>query len=281
MKIDVSETMIVMEHTGLYGYLFEQFLHSLKISFCKISAREILRSSGLVRGKTDKVDAARIALYGKQFYDKLRPIEHVSEHVNQLRFLHATRDRLVKQKASLLCSMEEYKNIGLKAANPVMRSQSRILKALEKEIERLNDAIEKTVSADEEVKKNITLLKSVIGVGDVVAVATVIKTENFKKFNNARKFSCFCGTAPFEHRSGTSIRGKTRVSHLADKSMKSLLDLAAKSAIMHDPELKAFYQRKTQEGKPKMSTINVVRNKIIYRMFAVIKRGTPYQKIVA
>ena len=80
-------------------------------------------------------------------------------------------------------------------------------------------------------------------------------------------------------RSGTSIRGKTKVSHLADKDMKTLLDLAAKSAIQYDKELREYYLRRIAAGKSKMSTINIVRNKILYSMFAVINRQTPYQPI--
>src|SRR5207249_1700630 len=122
--------------------------------------------------------------------------------------------------------------------------------------------------------RNYTLLQSIIGVGPVLALAVIIKTRNFTLFATARKFSCHCGCAPFAHTSGTSIRGKTKVSHLADKHLKTLLDLAAKTAIQHDKELKAYYQRRLEMGKSKMSTINIVRNKIIYRMFAVINRGT-------
>jgi transposase len=110
----------------------------------------------------------------------------------------------------------------------------------------------------------------------VLALVAIIKTHNFTRFPNARKFACFCGTAPFEHSSGTSIKKKSRVSHLADKKMKSLLDLSAKSAIQYDKELREYYLKRTEGGKSKMSTINIVRNKILYRMFAVIKRQTPF-----
>lgn len=281
LKVDISEVMIVMEHTGLYGYLLEEFLHSADISFAKVNAVEIKRSIGMVRGKSDKIDAARIADYGIRCFQKLRPSKKPSASMKQLQLLHSTRDRLVKQKASLQCSIKEYRNIGLKPTDHVMKSQLQILRALQKEIKNLDQAIKKTIASDEEISRNVTLLKSVKAVGDVLAVATVIKTDNFQKFTNGRKFSCFCGTAPFEHTSGTSIRSKPRVSHLADKSMKTLLDLSAKCGIVHDPELKEFYRRRLEAGKSKMSTINVVRNKIIYRMFAVIKRGTPFQQLAA
>jgi len=66
------------------------------------------------------------------------------------------------------------------------------------------------------------------------------------------------------------------VSHLADKQMKTLMDLSAKSAIQYDKELRDYYLKRIENGKSKMSTINIVRNKILYRMFAVIKRQTPF-----
>lgn len=91
-----------------------------------------------------------------------------------------------------------------------------------------------------------------------------------------RKYACYCGTAPFEYSSGTSIRGRTKVSQMANKKMKALFNLAARSAIQHDPELKLYFRKRMDNGANGMSTINIIRNKIIHRVIAVIKRGTPY-----
>src|SRR5688500_18801041 len=71
LKINCSEIMIVMEHTGLYGYVFEEFLHAKGIAFTKVAALQIQRSIGVVRGKTDKIDARRIAEYGTVHHSKL------------------------------------------------------------------------------------------------------------------------------------------------------------------------------------------------------------------
>lgn len=89
----------------------------------------------------------------------------------------------------------------------------------------------------------------------------------------------YCGTAPFPNRSGTSKRGKTKVSHLANKKAKILLDLCAKSALQHNPEMKMYYKRRLESGKTEMETINVIRNKLLSRVFAVVKRGTQYVDI--
>ena len=105
---------------------------------------------------------------------------------------------------------------------------------------------------------------------------TIVYTNNFTRFKTSRQFASYCGVAPFTNSSGTSLRGKTKVSNLANKKLKSLPDMSAKTAIQFSPEMKTFYERRQEMGKSKMSTINIIRNKIISRMFAVVKRQSPY-----
>jgi transposase len=278
-SIDLSEVMIVMEHTGLYSYQLEQFLHQNGISFTKVSALAIKRSFGLVRGKSDKIDARRIARYAFEKQDCLGEDQPVGQNLTMLQRLHSTRERLVKTRASYITAVnEEREAYQLTKADIVIAAQLKVIKSLDQQIQKLEDEIQAIVQTDEEVNKNYGLLQSIKGVGPVVALATIIKTGNFTRFRNARKFACFCGTAPFEHTSGTSIRGKTKISSLRDKKMKTLLDLAAKAAIQYDKELHDYFMKRVATGKSTKSTRNIVRNKIIYRMFAVIKRQTPYQE---
>jgi transposase len=275
-NIDLSQTMIVMEHTGLYSYQFEIFLHKHHICFCKINALLIKRSIGIVRGKTDKLDAKRIAAYGFEKKEKLAADVPVSNALKRLQMLYATRERLVRHRAALSCAMKEYKHIGLPGKDLIMQSQQQLVKNFDRQIKRLMTEMEAIIEGQKELEQNYNLLLTIKGVGKIVALITIIKTHNFTRFSNARKFACFCGTAPFEHSSGTSIKRKSRVSPLADRKMKTLLDLAAKSAIQNDKELRTYFLKRTEAGKPKMSTINIVRNKILYRMFAVVKRQTPF-----
>lgn len=277
--IDPSEVMIVMEHTGLYSYQLEQFLHQNGISFTKVSALAIKRSLGLVRGKSDKIDARRIARYAFEKKDCLREDQPVSENLLKLQRLHSARERLVKYRAACTTAVnEEQEAFGLKQTDIVIAAQHKVIKALDQQIQKLESEIQAIVQTDRDIQKNYFLLQSIKGVGPVVALATIIKTGNFNRFTNPRKFACFCGTAPFEHTSGSSIRGKTRISSLRDKKMKKLLDLSAKSASQWDKELHEYFEKRIAIGKSIKSTRNIIRNKIIYRMFAVIKRQTPYQE---
>ncbi|MBQ4038481.1 MAG: IS110 family transposase [Bacteroidaceae bacterium] len=93
---------------------------------------------------------------------------------------------------------------------------------------------------------------SVDGVRPVVALNMIVITEAFTRFNNARQFNCFAGLAPFQYMSGSSQPSKARVSHRADKSIKSLLHLSAVSVIGRKTgDMKQYYLRKVEQGKNK------------------------------
>nr|WKN34457.1 IS110 family transposase [Tunicatimonas sp. TK19036] len=141
-----------------------------------------------------------------------------------------------------------------------------------------------TIQEDEKMKKHLQLLRSVPGIGLITAAALILATNNFTAFTDSRKFvarrtASYCGTAPFKHQSSTSYQGKTRISQYANKRIKALLTNGANSAIQHDQEIRAYYQRKIEEGKPKMVVINAVRVKLINRAFATVKRGTDFVKL--
>ena len=276
-RINYSDIMIVMEHTGLYSYHLEKFLHQHQISFTKVSALAIKRSLGLIRGKNDKVDAQRIARYGFEKKDVLVTADRPNEIIKRLQMLHSTRDHLVKHRASLKCAVKEYQNV-IKQSDLIIQSQLALIKNFTQQIKKIEAEIAVLIKKDQALNQNFQLLITIKSVGKVIATSTIIKTGNFTRFTSARKFACYCGTAPFEHSSGKSIRHKTRISHLADKEIKTLLDQSAKSAIQYDKELREYYLRRITGGKSKMSTINIVRNKILFRMFAVIKRQTPFSE---
>lgn len=93
---------------------------------------------------------------------------------------------------------------------------------------------------------------------------------------NVKQLACYCGVAPFTHTSGTSVRGRTRTSSFANMALKKTLHLAAMSSTQYVPDLKQYFERKVAEGKSKMCVINAIRNKLLHRVLAVVKRGTPY-----
>ncbi|QCK15040.1 transposase [Mangrovivirga cuniculi] len=113
-------------------------------------------------------------------------------------------------------------------------------------------------------------------VREQTAYQLICTTNGFENFTNWRQLACYAGVAPFEYSSGSSIKGKTRVSHYADKQLKSLLNMCALSSKKYDPQMKNYFDRKIKEGKNKMLVLNNIRCKLLSRVFAVINRQTPY-----
>ena len=274
--------LIVMEHTGRYSLRFENFLRTYGIGYCKLSALQIKRSLGVIRGKSDKIDAERIAEYGWLRRDQLQCDAILSDKLTALQEILSLRLKLVRDRSGYINRFKELQSSGCcTKTDQLGKVHLHIISVLTKHIVELEARMKALIKSDEKLNKDCRLLISIKGVGWIIACYMICKTKDFTSFANARKFNCYAGIAPFEHQSGSSIKGRSRVSHLANKKAKSLINLAASTAIQHDPELKAYYQRKIAEGKARMCCLNSVRAKLVARMFAVIKRQTPYQILQA
>ena len=154
---------------------------------------------------------------------------------------------------------------------------SKSIRAIEKDIEGVEEKLKQIIDDDDHLKKIFNLATSVAGIGFVTAVNLIIHTNEFKMLTDVRKLACYCGIAPFEYSSGT-IRGKRRVHPMANKKLKTNLHMGALTSVKVDPGLKQYYERKVAEGKNKMSVLNAVKNKLLARVLAVVKRGVPYEK---
>ncbi len=277
-----KETLLfVFEHTGLYSHNLAIYLSTKEFNFLMVPGLEIKRSLGIARGKDDKIDAGKIARYAYRLRDEISPTTLPSDEIRNLKHLLSLRDRMVKQRAGYKASLKEMKRVLKRSENSVLfTSQESLIATLDKQIDKMDNQMDEMILQNKQLKRQYDLITSIKGIGPQIALYVIATTEGFLKFNTSRSFASYCGIAPFPNTSGTSIRGKTKVSNLANKKMKSLFDLAAKSAIQHNQEMKLYYHKRTGEGKSKMSTINIIRNKLLARIFAVVKRDSPYVDIM-
>ena len=275
-KIRLEDCLFCMEHTGTYGLLIFAWLSKAGVDFCVEPGMKIKRSMGMARGKNDKVDARRIADYASTNRAKLTPFQMPSSLLLQIKQFLTYRDQQTKIKVSLknsLKSHDQYQRVsGVQGISDEIQKQ---IEECDQRIDRIDIQIIDLIKTDETLKKNFDLATSVKGIGLVIAAFMLVTTNNFTSFENGRKYACYTGIAPFENTSG-KYRGKTRVSHLANKRVKTLLSNGANSARKWDPELRAYYARKMEEGKEHKLVINSIRCKMVNRVFAVIKRKTPY-----
>lgn len=273
-----KQTIFVFEHTGHYSLQLSSALSKLERMYVEVSGLEVKRSLGLSRGKDDKIDAAKIARYAYRLKEELEPTQALPENLQSIKRLLSLRDRLVKQRAGFKASLKEEKRVLKQKDNKtLLDTQQQMIDLLSGKIEKIENEMDRIIKESEELDEIHQLITSIKGVGSQTALYMIVYTAGFTKFEKWRKFASYCGIAPFPNSSGTSIRGRTKVNHLANKKIKSLLDLCAKTALQYNPEIKQYYNRRTEEqGKNRMSTINVIRNKLLSRIFAVVKRGTPY-----
>jgi transposase len=254
-----------------------EWLVSQQISCREENALLISRSMGLRRGKDDKVDARDICLYAFRHRDSLKPTQLTKSAITRLKKLLSRRSFIVRQKHACQVSLKEQKVELEPALYQILSDQNdRLIELYNEQLKDIEQLIRQTIKQDPVMKKNDQLAQSVKGIGPVISAFILAYTHNFERFDNARSFACYSGIAPFPNRSGTSLKGKTRVSPLANKKIKALLSNGANSAIAFDKELKAYYQRKRAEGKEYGTVLNAVKNKLVQRVFAVIKRQTPY-----
>ena len=279
-KVDINECLICMEHTGAYGLLLFAWLSQTGIDYCVEPGLEIKRSIGITRGKSDRVDARRIADYAYTHVEKLKLFKFPSTLMIQIKQSLTYREQMVKIKTALknsLKSHNEYQKVS--GLIKISEQISQQIKEQEKNIKKIENQIVDLINTDKNVKKNFEMAKSVKGIGFVISAFMLVTTNNFTGFENGRKYACYAGVAPFEFVSGTSIRGKTKVSNLGNKKIKALLSNGANSACKYDLELNAYYKRKSKEGKDHKVIINAISCKLINRVFAVVKRQTPYVSI--
>ena len=276
-KLNSCETLFCMEHTGIYCRLLSFYLAENNYCVWVEMPVNIIRSLGLQRGKSDHVDAARIAVYACRNKDKANLWQPPREIILDIKDLLALRDRLIESRNKLQQPIKELEATGhLQTAKMIEDSCKESLSALNKEIQQIDDDLDKKIKSDKRLLKLFELVTSVVGVGKITALLLIYYTNEFSLFQNAKQLACYCGVAPFEHSSGTSVRGKPRVSHYANKQLKKLLHMGALSAIQTNEEISNYFQRKVSQGKNKMLVINAIRNKLLQRVCAVIRRGTPF-----
>jgi transposase len=274
------ELLIGFEHTGLYSELLMLFLASHNLPFTVIPGLELKRSLGIRRGKSDKADSKAIAEYLFEKREKIKLFKMPSRNLESIKKLASYRERLVKERTAYKTRLGEYQGIFTGEDFEVyVDSHQEVIDCLDKQLKKIESEIERLIKEDDGLSRQYRLINSIKGVGSQTAIMMIVLTKGFASFQNWRKFASYAGIAPFPNQSGTFV-GRTKTSKLANRRIKSLLTMCAVTAVQHNTEMKLYYEKRIKEGKNKMSTINIVRNKLVSRIFAVIERDSAYVDVL-
>lgn len=262
-----------LEATGDYGTSLATFLYENKIKVSVVNPARIkgFGASELSRTKTDKADSKLIARFCKAAVpDGWKP---TPAPVRKLQAL-VRRISALNGMLRMECNRRENADANIQA------SLDRIISLLKTEIEVVRQEIKDHVRSDDELKKQDALIQSVPGIG-AVSSNLILSFMSGKGFRKAKEVTAYLGLNPRHHQSGSSVRGKTRMSKMGDSRLRSALYMPALVALRYNPDIKAFGQRLLLAGKPRMLVVGAVMRKLIHIIFGVLKSGTAFSSRIA
>ncbi len=274
-NIDFSTVLVCCENTGVYGKPLERVCSKIDVALWVESAFKIKKATHDIRGKSDQKDARRIADYAMRYEDKRKDHEQLSDELSELKTLQKGRETLMKMRTMYSNQLKETKEFDPSTYKKLKAIYGPVLRTIEKQLQSVEENASELITQSSELKKSHELLATIPGIGNQNAIQLIIWTQNFSRFESAKQLACYAGVVPFPNQSGT-VKKRDRVSIHANKELKKIIHMAAISTISAKGEMRGYFDRKVAEGKSKMSVINAIRNKLIHRMIAVIKRGTPY-----
>jgi transposase len=266
-------SVCIMEVTGVYHYRLAVYIYESGIAVSVVNPIRIKRfmEMHLRRNKTDKADAEMICQYGmnqelsmwsppEEYLQKSRMImDHISSYIKSRTMfknrLHATKTH------AFSCSI-------------LTRKLEQTIRQLDKTISELEASLEELIKEHEQ--ENLTLLKQIPGLGQKTAIMLLILTEGFTRFDNAKQFSNFVGLAPIHRQSGSSVRGRSRISKQGNPLMRNLLFMCSFNACKCNKACKDLYERIVAKGKSKKLALIAVANKLIKQVFGIMNNKLNY-----
>jgi len=272
-----ENSLLVIENTGIYHRLIWQFCSDYGLPIYIGNAADLKWSFGIARTKNDKVDSMRLCDYSYKNREDLKPTPALNKNFIILKDLLTNRSKLVRQQNAIRQTIKELKISNDKATQKMLEAINKAaIDGLKKSIKLIEAEMRKMVKADPEVLANYTLMISVPGIGEITAIFILCCTNNFAIKISGKQLASYAGVVPCEHTSGTSVKGRNKVSHMANKELKSILSMGALSAVQAYPEFGDYYERKKNEGKHHNKIMNAIKNKMLLRVVSVVNSGTPY-----
>ena len=269
-KRQASSVHVCLEATGIYGLEVAQFLHEkgYRVSVVNPARIKGFAQSQMRRSKTDKLDAAVIAAFCQALQpDRWTPPEpawyELRALVRHIDDLQQTRQQQVNRLES--------------ATLPAVRDQlQQHITFIDAQIAQVKNQIKDHLKHFPHLKREVDLLKSIPGIGDLTAWRLLAEIGIISRFADIRQVVAFVGLDPTRHESGRSVRGGRHISRQGRASLRSALFMPALTAQRYNPLLHAFAQRLEANGKlPKQIVVAVMR-KLLHLAYGILKSGHPF-----
>lgn len=271
-KLDAA-SHCVMESTGYYHYLLASFLNDNGFNVSVVNPLSVKRfiQMKLGRVKTDKSDAEMICLYGQQV-ELILWKGHSKNHLECLQVIRLSAS-YIKQTTSLKNKIHAEKTLGT-PSKLVIGSLKRSLRTLRKELSLLEEKLVEMVKDNN--RELLSNIESIPGIGRKTAMMLIVLTDGFRNFENGGQLCSFAGLTPIIRESGSSVRGKARISKMGNKMLRNLLFMCSFTACKHNRACREIYTRIIAKGKSKKLALIAVCNKLLKQAFAIAKSGVIY-----
>jgi transposase len=227
----------------------------------------------LKTSKTDKLDAQMIRLYGESEQPELW--NPPSKLIIEATELHKLIDMLIKQRVALKNKLHGLSSKGINRS-PVLTSIRRQIRNLSNEITALEQKLEEVIK--EYQPDLLTRICSIPGIGKRTAIFLIVLTQGFEKFETSRQLISYFGLNPIIRESGSTVRGKSRISKTGNNHVRNLLFMCAFTACVHNKSCREIYQRIIAKGKSKKLALIAVANKLLKQALAIAKSGLYYDE---
>ncbi len=266
----------VMECTGVYHEQLAHFLYANEQEVSVVNPLIIKRySQMLLRSvKTDKADAEMICSYAKNNRAQLKLWKPLPSHISSCKDINGIVRLLIKQRTALKNKRHSLKHKGA-VGNRLLSSVDKSIKSVDRQIGEMEKMMEELVVEHETVLYN--QLKTIPGIGTKTAIFLIVVCNGFRDFENSKQVSSYLGLSPSIRSSGSSVRGKSRITKTGNNQLRSLLFLSSFSAYKYNPACKALFDRITEKGKSKKLALIAVANKLLKQAFALSKSGKMFE----
>lgn len=267
---EVSELHVCLEATGTYWEAVAEFLADTKHTVSVVNPAQVkaFGAASLVRTKTDQVDARLIAAFC--FAQNPQPWQAPPPALRELRALVTRRNALDAMRI-------QEKNRLLVARTAVREGVQAHLDYLDKAIGEIETAIRQKIDDDPGLKGQRKLLDSIPGLGEKTIPILLAYYGGPLRFDHARQAAAFAGLDPRQHESGSSVRGKPRLSKVGHALLRKALYMPAMVATTKTAWGRAFRDRLAASGKAPMVILGAMMRKLVHVAFGVLKSGKPFE----
>ncbi len=267
----------VMEATGVYHEALAYYLFDHKCSLSVVLPNKISNYFRTLEVKTITDDTASQAIARFGLERRLDKWQRPSPVYKRLRQLTRERDALVQQRTAAKNQLHAEKA----EAEPHPRSVERLTKLiifLNKQVVEIQEDIKALLSKEEQVRAEVKRLCTLPGIGILTAVTILAETNGFELIRSKRQLASYAGLDVREKQSGTSVRGRSRISKKGNRFLRKAMHMPALSAVRYDQRFKSIYSRMVAKHGVKMRAIVPLQRKLLQLAYILFKNNTTYDK---